>query len=179
MRIVLIGNGRGALKRLEMIDEMLAIGADIGELVIYADEPIAPLFNKLKGREISYLPKKDDLTNADIVFIADLDEKQSKMLYNAAKKEGALVNVEDCPQLCDFHVPAIVRRGDLLLTASTNGKSPRVASYIRKQLEETYPMQWSDLLDYIGEERKKWIAEGDNYNKLIQKTDAILDEKWI
>ena len=53
-----------------------------------------------------------------------LSSEISAALAGRARAQGILVNVEDEPLLCDFHVPATVRRGDLLLTVSSAGRSP-------------------------------------------------------
>ena len=73
-------------------------------------------------------------------------------VYNFA----ALVNVEDVKPWCDFHNPALVRRGDLLLTVSTNGRSPGLAARIRRQLAATFGAEWADRLSTIGRKRDAW-----------------------
>lgn len=66
------------------------------------------------------------------------------------KQAGALVNVADAPELCDFTVPGQVRRGDLLFTVSTGGKSPAVARQIRHELAERYGEEYGQYLELIG-----------------------------
>src|ERR1700743_2446278 len=75
------------------------------------------------------------LKDLKILFIAGLDEVSSERLAKLGRTQGLLVNVEDVPVLCDFHVPAAVRRGDLVLTVSTGGKAPGLARLIREWLE--------------------------------------------
>src|SRR5579871_6206317 len=67
------------------------------------------------------------LPPVSVLFIAGLDSEVAMALAGRARAAGILVNVEDFPELCDFHVPAIVRRGELLLTASTGGRAPGLA----------------------------------------------------
>src|ERR1700749_643474 len=59
-----------------------------------------------------------------LLFVAGLPEGEARLLAGRARALGVLVNVEDVLPLCDFHFPALVPQGDLLLTASTGGKSP-------------------------------------------------------
>ena len=73
---------------------------------------------------------------------------------------GVLVNVEDVLPLCDFHVPAIVRRGDLLLTASTGGQAPGLARPLRESLAEQFGPEWTGRLKDLGLARAKWRAAG-------------------
>ena len=51
---------------------------------------------------------------------------------------NVLVNAADDPANCSFILPAVVRRGDLQLTVSTNGRSPAFASWARRRLEQTF-----------------------------------------
>jgi len=71
-----------------------------------------------------------------------------------------LVNVEDVLPLCDFHVPAIVRRGALLLTASTGGQVPGLARRLREALAEQFGPEWTGRLKDLGTARAKWRAQG-------------------
>jgi precorrin-2 dehydrogenase/sirohydrochlorin ferrochelatase len=82
-----------------------------------------------------------------------------------------LVNVEDCPALCDFHSVAEVRRGDLLLTISTGGASPGLAARVRARLEGEFGPEWADRLALLRERRAAWRREGRN---LAAMTDALL-----
>ena len=64
------------------------------------------------------------LSGIAVLFVAGIGETESMALVQAARAAGVLVNVEDRPALCDFHVPAQLRRGDLLITVSTAGRAP-------------------------------------------------------
>ena len=71
----------------------------------------------------------------------------SARLVQLARDAGVPVNVEDVPELCDFHVPATVRRGDLLLTISTGGRAPGLSRILREWLEDRFDEQWTARLD--------------------------------
>ena len=74
------------------------------------------------------------LAPLQLLFVAGLSEGEARHLAGRARAFGVLVNVEDVLPLCDFHVPAIVRQGDLLLTASTGGTAPGLARALREHL---------------------------------------------
>lgn len=125
-------------------------------------------------------PSRDVLEGVDVIFAADLDEQQSAELYAMGKELGALVNIEDNKPYCDFHVPALVSRGDFLLTISTAGKSPRLASRLREEFEQRFGEEWADRLDELSQQRDRWKAQGANYRELMAKTDAYIDEReWL
>lgn len=48
---------------------------------------------------------------------------------------GVWTNSADNPDNCAFSLPSVVRRGDVQLAVSTNGRSPAVAAWLRRQLE--------------------------------------------
>lgn len=95
-----------------------------------------------------------------ILFIADLDKPAAAALAARARAAGILVNAEDIPELCDFHVPAIVRRGDLVLTASTGGRAPGLARRLREWLEDRFGPEWTGRVDDVGSARDGWRADG-------------------
>ena len=95
-----------------------------------------------------------------VLFVAGLEEEPSRLLASRARALGVLVNVEDIASLCDFHVPALVRRGDLLLTASTGGRVPGLARVLREWLAGRFQPEWSARLDELGAARAKWRSQG-------------------
>jgi len=93
------------------------------------------------------------LGNIEFLYIAGLTRAASETLVAAAKSRGILVNVEDLPELCDFHAPATVRRGDLLVTISTGGRAPGLAKLIREWISAKLGSEWRSHLDAIAERR--------------------------
>ena len=119
LTIAIIGSGPQARRRLEMVD---AAGAEF--VRVYAEDAAEEMRVLAGDRLIESWPSQDELAACHIVYIANLDDELQKRFTAEARAMKTLVNVEDVKPLCDFHVPAIVRRGDMLLTASTGGKSP-------------------------------------------------------
>ena len=85
------------------------------------------------------------------------------------------VNIEDVPHLCDVHVPALVRRGDLLLTVSTAGAAPALASALRAWLEESFGEEWAGRLEEVAALRARLRAEGHPPAEVIRGVRAHLD----
>ena len=91
-----------------------------------------------------------------------------------------LVNVEDVTPLCDFHSVAEIRRGDLLLTVSTGGRSPGLAARIRGRLADEFGAEWADRLAEIGALRDRWRQEGRSLAELGERTNAAIDAAgWL
>lgn len=110
-----------------------------------------------------------DLSGALLVIAATDNGAVQKSIRCDANAAGQLVNVIDQPAACTFQVPASVRRGDLTLTVSTNGRSPAVAAMIRRELEEQYGKEYSTLLEVISWVREKVLAtnKGPHERKLL------------
>ena len=73
-----------------------------------------------------------------------------------AKKAGALVNVADQPELCDFTIPARLLQGDLSISVSTGGQSPALARVLRDELAERYGKEYADYLAIVARLRQEW-----------------------
>jgi precorrin-2 dehydrogenase len=120
------------------------------------------------------------LPNIRVLFVAGLARPAADALARRARAAGILVNVEDIPELCDFHVPAIVRRGDLVLTASTGGRAPGLARRLREWLEDRFGPEWSSHMEEVSQSRSSWRAEGLSAHDVSDKTRALIAEKgWL
>ncbi len=90
------------------------------------------------------------------------------------------MNVEDVPELCDFHVPAIVRRGGLTLTVSTGGRAPGLAKRLREWLQNRFGPEWDEHLETLGDARADWRAGGLPPDQVSQRTRDFIDRKgWL
>ncbi|MCP5432492.1 MAG: bifunctional precorrin-2 dehydrogenase/sirohydrochlorin ferrochelatase [Alphaproteobacteria bacterium] len=174
VRIVLVGGGPQALGRLRLLD---AAGA--GMLKVFAEAPSDELAAAAGDRLVRRMAAASDLAGARLVFLADLGT-EAEELAAAARGQGALVNREDVPHLCDFHMPAIVRRGDLLIAISTGGKAPGLARRLRERLEALFPEAWGPRLQRLAAERLAWKEAGASTAELSQRTKALIDrEGWL
>ena len=115
------------------------------------------------GVEARLLPQDvsdEVLGGLQLLFVAGLPEGEARELAIRARALGVLVDVEDVLPLCDFHVPAIVRRGDLLLTVSTGGQVPGLARALRESLADQFGPEWTVRLKELGLARARWRAQG-------------------
>lgn len=84
-----------------------------------------------------------------LIICASSDHKANKACAKAALDRGQLVNVCDEPALSNWAAPSVVRRGDLLYTIATNGKSPALSRWLRRQLEEDITPAYGQWLDRL------------------------------
>lgn len=99
-----------------------------------------------------------DLQGSLLAYAATDDEHLHAQIARDAREAGVLVNVADRPQWCDFIVPSVVRRGDLVIAASTSGTSPAMAKRIRKELQAAFGPEYATALHLLGRLRER-LAE--------------------
>jgi precorrin-2 dehydrogenase/sirohydrochlorin ferrochelatase len=153
--VLLVGRGARILGRLDLVE---AAGAR--DVTVHADAAESALIARAAPFLRVGLPDAAAIARARLLFVADLPEDAARPLAEMARAARVPVNVEDIPALCDFHVPATVRRGDLLLTVSTGGRAPGAAARIRAELARQFGPEWSARLDAIAEARRNWRAAG-------------------
>jgi precorrin-2 dehydrogenase/sirohydrochlorin ferrochelatase len=162
-RCVVIGGGKVARRK---VAGLLAAGARV--------QVIAPHFHpelqSLPGIKLtcrSFLP--DDLAGAFLVFAATNDRLVNAAVAAAARQQGVLVNVADDPEESDFHLPAILQRGDLLLAISSGGGSPAFAAQLRDQLATKLGPEWELFCAVAAALRQKRLTGGEAsaYNRAV------------
>ncbi|GAB3270180.1 hypothetical protein GCM10027347_40700 [Larkinella harenae] len=110
----------------------------------------------------TYIP--EFLSNNDLVIVATNDKTVNAQIQSDCKNRRILVNVADTPDLCDFYLSSVVRKGDLKVAISTNGKSPTFAKRFREVLEDILPDSLQETLDNLQTIRNR--LKGDFQEKL-------------
>lgn len=173
--VLLIGEGRAAEQRLGLLD---AAGAT--RVRIYSRAPSLAFRARAGDRLVGERPDLDEVETASLVLLAGLDEPETERFASAARNAGRLVNAEDVKAWCDFHVPSVVRRGDLLFTVSTNGRAPGLARRLTRWLAEKFEPEWAEKLDEIARHREAWRREGLKGPEVGRRVDQLIEEKgWL
>jgi precorrin-2 dehydrogenase/sirohydrochlorin ferrochelatase len=173
-RVVVIGRGLAAQQRYELVRE-----AGIERISLYvidqdgwACHAEAALYERL--------PVRQDLEGAIVAFIAGLETEETARMAAIAREAGALVNIHDKPSLCDFYVPAVVRRGALMIAVSTGGLAPRLAQRIRSHLGKRFGPEWKERLQSVAEARQRRREEGSGPDEIARLIDSLVDgEGWL
>jgi precorrin-2 dehydrogenase / sirohydrochlorin ferrochelatase len=170
VRIALIGRGPLAVRRLAWLR---AGGA---EPDVWSDAPSEELAG---ATLLARLPDAAELKRYHLIWIADLPRERADAIALIAREAGVLVNVEDVSPLCDFHSPAVVRRGRLTLASGTGGASPAVSRAAREQLEASFPEAWGEALEEIAEARTALRSEGAGFDALVNDARARLAQHGL
>jgi precorrin-2 dehydrogenase/sirohydrochlorin ferrochelatase len=154
-RCVVVGGGAVAERKVE---RLLSCGARV-EVVAKALTPILAAWKRegrIVHRDADY--EESCLSGASLVIGATDDETVNGVIAKDARTRGIPVNIVDNPARCDFILPSVVERGDLMIAVSTGGKSPALARKLREELEETYGPEYAVLLEILGEHRGKVVS---------------------
>ena len=152
-------------------------------VTIIAPEVTAALRELAGSSKIDWIARsyqEGDLQGASLAISATDDRGVNKRVWDEARANGILVNVVDDPPYCDFIAPAIVRRGDITLAISTNGRMPALAAHLRRELEKSFGDEYVQLLDLTAPLREELAAKHLAYTvrqqlwrKLFEETDVI------
>jgi precorrin-2 dehydrogenase/sirohydrochlorin ferrochelatase len=138
-------------------DALLAAGALV---TVVAEGPPATLERLRQEQRATVLRRgfaPADLDGAFLCVAGARDPAVREAVAAAARSRGVLLNVMDDPDRCDFAAPAVVRRGDLVIAVSTGGRSPALASRLRRLLEERFGPEWEELVALLGEVREQTL----------------------
>lgn len=99
-----------------------------------------------------------DLDGVFLVIGATDDEALNRRVSAEAEARRILCNIADRPESCNFILPSILRRGDLVITFSTSGKSPAFAKKLRQRLEAQFGEEYGVFLELMGAIRRRLLA---------------------
>jgi precorrin-2 dehydrogenase/sirohydrochlorin ferrochelatase len=163
-RVVIVGGGAVAARKAEAILKAQA------RLIVVAEHIYEALRGLCKGAKadsasspqaelIESKYAKDYLAGATLVIAATDNEKLNGQIYRDCQELEILCNVVDSPKLCDFYVPAVVRRGDLQIAVGTEGNCPAYAGHIRGKLEKIFTEKHGEFLAELETIRERIIEK--------------------
>lgn len=136
---LVVGGGQVALQKLKVLIS--------GEFNI---KVVAPeILPEIKSLPVEmYLRKvaENDLDGVQMVVDATGDLTIGNWLFKVCTQRQIALNVVDCPDLCNFIFPAMLRRGKLTAAISSAGASPVAAVWVRDQLDEMLPDCFEEIL---------------------------------
>lgn len=138
----------------------------------------APRGSALAPDAAARLPTRAEVAAVRLLLVAGLAYDEAARLAEMARAHRVLVNVEDVPDLCDFHVPALVRRGDLSIAIATGGRSPGLAASLRRALEVQFDESWAARVTEAAHLRDRLRAAGVPFADIAEAMDACA-ARWL
>jgi precorrin-2 dehydrogenase len=156
-RCVVVGAGRIASRKIEAL---LAAGADVRVIAPEIGSEVRAWADKgdLEVVERAFAPA--DVDGAWLVTAATGDPDVDHAVFLAGEELRVWVNAADDPANCSFTLMSVVRRGDIVVTVGTGGRSPALAAWLKTRFEDELGPEYETLLDLLSEAREELRATG-------------------
>jgi precorrin-2 dehydrogenase len=172
---LIVGGGKVAYRKVLSLQEFNA------KITVISPKICKPLLDLAKQDKIQIIKKfysKEFIKDYKIVFSATDNQEINKIVRNDCITEGILLNVADNPPLCDFILPANIKRGNLTISISSQGKAPFYTKEMKKKLDRFIPPIYKDIIDLAGEFRKQLLGNSKEKSvkdkgKMFRKFTAV------
>jgi precorrin-2 dehydrogenase/sirohydrochlorin ferrochelatase len=173
---LVVGGGSVAERKIATLIEG---GADV---VVVSPKVTDKVKQWALSGQITWISREYVTSDGEGVFLViaatNLSEVNKKV-YQDANQRGQWINVVDQPELCNFTVPSMVRRGKLQIAISTSGASPSLSKKIRQELEKNYGDEYEYYLDILQEVREKLQHTVTSPKLRYTIMKELVNEKWI
>lgn len=172
---LLVGGGNVALEKFQA----LVSNDNALNLTIVAKE-INPAFEELLKEypqvKLYVRPfESNDIIDKQLVIAATNNTQLNDQLRSITSKGNILFNAADKSDLCDFYLGSIVKKGDLKIAISTNGKSPTIAKRVKELLNDLLPEEIDETLSLMSAYREQLKGDFEfKVKKLNEHTKNIL-----
>lgn len=151
--VLVVGGGRIAYRKVQ---QLLMAG---GEVTVLAPQ-ILDDFNDVPVVQIHREYATGDAANFRLVITATGNTTVDQAIFDECEERGIWVNSADDPARCSFTLPATFRRGPVMVTVSTGGASPALASFLRSQLEDLIGPEFAEVAARLATERAQFHTQG-------------------
>jgi precorrin-2 dehydrogenase/sirohydrochlorin ferrochelatase len=154
---LVIGGGTVAERKVE---KLLEAGA---EVTLISPSVTDQLHAWAEAEKICHKSREyqhGDLAPFQLAFAAADDAAVNAAVKREGEERGVWVNVADDPAHCDFILPSVLRRGDLVVAVATGGSSPALSRAIREELERYFTEDYAILSEIVAEVRRELRERG-------------------
>ncbi len=156
-RVVVVGAGRIAARKLE---PLLDLGASVLVVAPSVTAEVRAWVDagrcELAEREF----RASDLEGAWLALTATDDPDVNAAVFAAGEAARVWVNSADDPANCSFTMMSLIRRADLVIAIGTGGRSPALATYLRRRFSEEIGTEFEVLIDLLSEAREALRSTG-------------------
>jgi len=145
--VLVVGGGRVALRKASGL-------AAAGAQVTVVSPEFVDGFDGLPGTTLlrrAYL--STDLDGVALAFAATDDPAVQQQVFDDGEQRRVLVNAADDPERCSFILPAVERRGAVIVAVSTQGRSPALAGQLRDLLARALPEDLDAIVEAAARRR--------------------------
>lgn len=139
--VVVFGSGEEAVRKVRLLAKSPA------EIRVVAEEIEFGMATEFGSRVVHIRTDAatEALDDAAFAIVALQEDDEALWAIGLAKSKGVPVNAVDRPDHCDFTVPSILDRGDIVAAVATGGAAPVLAKSVRTKLEALMPQGIGEL----------------------------------
>lgn len=164
IEVTVIGGGEIAYRKCK---NFITFGIKIKVISINFIDKFKNIESKIEMIHDTY--NEEYIKSSFIVVAATNNREINKKIGVYCRENGKLVNVVDDINLSNYTVPAYIKRGDLIISISTGGKSPSLSRKIKDELKEKYDESYEEYINLLGIAREK----------ILKKYDLISERKKL
>lgn len=153
-RCLVVGGGRVAT---EKVAELLLCDAEVHVIAPDIAEPISNDPRVITERR-RY--REGDGAGFHLIITATDDSSVNAAVFAHGDAAGTWVNSADDPANCSFILPSRIRQGSLLVTFATGGRSPAVATWLRRRFSAEFGPEYAELIEMVSAQREELRASG-------------------
>lgn len=153
---LVVGGGRIAARKIE---GLLACGAAVHVVAREVGPEVSALGSRCASvEERAYA--RGEVARYRLVVAATGDAAVNRAVFEDGEASGVWVNSADDPASCSVTLPAIVRQGPVMVTVSTGGHSPALATWLKGRLAAEIGPEYATLAAILSEVRAGILASG-------------------
>ncbi|MCC5951846.1 MAG: bifunctional precorrin-2 dehydrogenase/sirohydrochlorin ferrochelatase [Acidimicrobiia bacterium] len=153
--VLVVGGGRVAAQK---VPELVRCGAVVRVVALSVRSDVAEQVASVEERPY----RSGEAADYHLVVTTTDDPAVNRQVHEDAEAAGVLVNSADDPANCSFTLPSRVRQGPLLVTFSTAGRSPAIATWLRRRFTEEFGPEYATLIEILAAERDRIRAGGES-----------------
>lgn len=172
--VVVIGGGLVAFQKLKTLEGTNA------SITIISPTIISEIEQWILHHSSKWLCKQfepSDIEDVDMIIAATNNPIVNNEIRLHKKKGQLLLQVDDAKK-GDFIVPAVVRRGKLSISVSTDGASPSLTRKLKKDIDEQFDERFGEYVDFLDEARTFILQEIQDTEVKRKCLKSLLDSKF-
>jgi uncharacterized protein len=178
LRVLIIGGGNVGREKLLSVLQNSPASTPIKLLGLAINEEIKEIAARHHNVQLLEKPyHHGDLDDSDIIIAGVNNPIISELIWKDAKGKGKLINIADKPEYCDFYLCSIVKKGNLKIAISTNGKSPTIAKRLKEHLYSIIPDEMESVLQNMQVIRKNINGNFSEKVKQLNELTKVLVAK--
>lgn len=166
------GGGEEARRKVRLLAKTSAL------ITVVIDTEIDPGFAEEFAGRITIAPRDmagQALDRSKFAIVACRTKENCDQSIIWAREYGVPINVVDQPEECDFTVPSILQRGEIVAAVGSGGAAPVLAKRVRTSLEALMPQNLGPLSELARDFRPRVYEMLSDGTKRRQFWEAALN----